>query len=327
MSRSFVDRTPLVALGATLLALGLLFVGALQERKLLRESLVVSEEGVVTEPFQLEARTFGALRIDGRVTVPSNTWAAVRLAIVDAEGETIAEAVKETWSESGVWHEDGQSGTWEESDTELAWDVRPDSPEQVKIELELLGMGTTDDLSELEGQAVNVFLTVHDGVVDFRWLAMGLIGTALLFVLVWYAAGHGGRPVVVERSDGEITARADCVGELVAITVSGLLDETSYVASLYLTVRDSNGMEIVNLDEDLLLTEVRSDGDLEGFRFNRKLYLLLPPGSYGFYVRVTPDAPIEWVKLLVRDSATTRSAVDIHPLAAPSAAPFEESGS
>jgi hypothetical protein len=316
MNSAFADRSHLVALGATLVALLLLFVGAMQQRTVLRESLLASEEGVASKPFQIGTRTLGALNIEGRVAIPVDTWAAIKLAVVDAKGETIAEAVKEIWNETGVWHEEGQTGTWHESDTDLTWDVRPDSAEQVTIEVELLGMGTTNDLRELEGESVRVHLIVSDGVVDFRWLFIGLIAALLIWILVWYAAGHGGRPVVVERSDGEITARADCVGPLVAVTVSGLVDEQGALTRIELKVRDGNGTEIVNLVEDAKLTAIRDDGDLEGYRFNRRLYLLLPPGSYGFFVRVTPDPPIEWVKLLVRDGATTRGAVDIQPLAA-----------
>jgi hypothetical protein len=315
MNSAFVDRAPLAALGATLVAFVLLFVGVVQQHDVLRESLLVSEEGVATKPFQIGTRALGALSIEGSVTIPVDTWAAVKLAVVDAKGETIAEAVKEIWNETGVWHEEGQTGVWHESDTDLAWNVRPDSPEQVTIEVELLGMGTTNDLRELEGETVRVQLVVRDGVVDFRWLFIGLIGALLIWILVWYAAGHGGRPIIVERSDGEITQRAHCAGGLTAITVSGFLDETcSLPARLELKVRDAAGSERVNLAEALEVTKVTDDGDLEGYRFSFKLYLLLPPGNYGFFVRVTPDPPIEWVKLLVRDNATTRSAVFIHPL-------------
>jgi hypothetical protein len=175
-------------------------------------------------------------------------------------------------------------------------------------------MGTTDDLRELEGESVPVQLVVRDGMVDFRWLSIGLIGALLISILVWYAAGHGGRPIVVERSDGEITARAYCAGGLTAITVSSLLDENGALARLELKIRDARGAEILNFIEEPKLTAIRDDGDLEGWRFSRKLYLQLPPGNYGFFVRVTPDSPIEWVKLLVRDGATTRGAVFIHPL-------------
>jgi hypothetical protein len=293
----------------------------------LRDSLLVSEAGVTTAPFQLTPRIFGALRIECRVSLPSDTWADIKVAIVDAQGEPIAEAVKETWSEQGTWHEDGQSGSWAESDTELAWDVRPDTPEEARVELELLGVGSTNSLQELEGEKVHVDVVVSDGVVDFRWLLVGFIGASLVWVLVWYAAGHGGRPVIVERWDGEITARADCQGGLVAITVSGLLDETSVSPRLCLKVRDGDGVELVNLDKSLQTTAVRSEGELEGYRFDRKLYVLLLPGNYGFYVRVTPDPPIEWIKLLVRDSATTRGAVPIHRLAARPGSSREETGS
>jgi hypothetical protein len=315
MNTDFVDRAPRVAFAATLIAMVLLLVGAMQQHSVLHESLVVSEEGATSKPFTIGARSLGALSIEGRVTLPINTWAAIKLAIVDAKGEIIAEAVKETWNESGVWHEEGQTGTWYEDDSKLAWDVRPDSPEEVTIDVELLGMGTTDDLQELDGQTVRFDLRVRDGFVDFRWLFIGFVGALMLFILAWYAAGHGGRPVVVERSDGEITARADCLGELVAITVSGFLDETlSGFPRLELKVRSSSGAEIVDLSEPLQTSTVHDDGDLEGYRFSRVLYLLLPPGSYGFFVRVSPDPPIEWVKLLVRDGATTRGGIDIHPL-------------
>jgi hypothetical protein len=313
-SSAFVDRWARYALLAPLVAALILLVTLPLERKILDDTARF-EESYRSAPFRLEPSLIGATRVDVRVTLDDNAWAAVQLGLLDESGEHLADVVKEVWRESGVWAEEGETGTWAEADLDATWDTRLPAAETVAIEVELLDTGYTDGRVDADFPVL-VRVRVTTGVVDRRFLFVGLGASLLLAILALYLGGHGGRPVIVEKVlDHQATGRAECggPGTLVSVGVFSLLDETTPpTITLRVSVRDARGDVVYEILEGLAPKFVHDEGKVDAARVERHLYLVLPEReSYGFTATVEPDGPVDWTKLVVRDRASTRGAVPV----------------
>ncbi len=318
---AFADRWAPWSWLAPALVLTTMCVAPSAERTIHEETVTVPEEEAHTSaPFTLPSRAWGGVRLTADAQIDWNRWAGLQVSLIDAAGESLLDVVKEAWAETGTWREGGESGTWAESDRALEWHLRIARGEPVRLRLTVLETGAADG-SPLTF-SVPVRLRVTSGVVDMRLLGAALFLSTAFAVLATYAAGHGGRPVIVtRRTDSEVKGRAAMggAGRLVAISVAGEVDEHAPAqVQVTIVVRAEDRRKVYEVTEAAPVTFHKDDhGTIEDGRFSVRLNLELPEAAiYGVDVEVSPHGPMENLKLLVRDGATTRGPVEVVTVAA-----------
>lgn len=309
----FINPGLYVAFGATGLVFLALIASVFFEKVLFSKNVAVSEEEVTKlEALKIEPQPIGALRIDAKAIIPDNRWVAYEIQLLDKQGKLIASAQKQAWRESGTWYEDGESGTWSEDDLEAGLDVRAKKGEQVTIAISVLGYGDTSGLEFTEPVSFNV--KVSNGVIDTRHLFPGLFGTLALAVMSAIAIPRSGKKVISKTiNDSDPSERATLGGtsKLVRVKINMESDETSpQTMKARLVIKNSYGELIYSEHLYLNLTFHREDGKLEKVTGKaQKFFILEPQESYGFYVEVIPDAPVDKTTLTVLDGTSTCRAV------------------
>lgn len=326
----YIDRWARAALLAPLVGAGLFILSTLVHRQIFSGTFHVGEdEEAKTPELTLPDSWIGGVRIEAHATVPTNRWAAYQVTVLAPDDTVLLELVKEAWNEMGIWREDGESGYWQEDDLDLLWDLRARSAERVKIEVSVLEEGYGSDgtytVSGDEGRGTEahfllpIALSVHARVVDGRFIALAFLMSLAFALLAYVAAAHGGVPVIVEsNADSAVSGRGDMAGpgHLVSVSIAAEVDETTGpMAHVTVIVRDDVGAEYYNETENVSVHVSLDEGKVDGGRFSLRRYFELPrAGSWGVYVEAGPDGPMERLKLVVRDRATTRGPVEVATL-------------
>jgi hypothetical protein len=302
----FVEWAPLIALGA----LGSLAIAGmastLLSRQLLRQTVTVPvEETVTLPPVQPRQSPFGALRIDATANLPNNTWAVFEVQLLDQQGNLLASAIKQGWRESGTWVEEGESGTWSEQDLAGRFDIRRASIDgPVTVGISVLEQGNTGG-GEVT-QPVTFQVQIQDGVIDGRFLINGVAGVLMMSVLAVLAVKKSGKVVIAERiNDSDVGGRGRLGGpnKLVRMTLKVIGDEnTPGTVTAHVFIKDSYGKQIYSGQIQIgffLKTEDRATG------YGNLDFIFDTQDSYGFYVEIMPDGPIDWTHLTVKEGART----------------------
>ncbi len=315
-TQQFTEWAPLACKGA----LGLMAIATLLSfflpRQVLDERVTIAAEEVATiGPIQPQQSPIGAMRIDAEAQLPANSWATFELQILDEQGEVIASSLKPAWRESGTWREDGESGTWDEEDAKGRFDIRQatiDSPVSIAVSSLEQGSANGQPLS----QPVTYRVRVWDGAVDRRFLWSGLVGVGLLTWITGASVSRTGR-VAVSKSigDSDLMARTQVGGPdaLVQVVISVLSDDTSppfLTANFFL--KDSQGEAVYEKQVPIDLSFKRENGKIDSARGQCALDLIIEPqASYGFYVEITPDMPVDKTTLKVIQGARRTGPVEV----------------
>ena len=92
---------------------------------------------MLTTPFELTRGWFGAPKVQLTVRQPINTSSAINAELLDDENNVVLSYYKDTWRQTGTWSEGGESGTWDEQDSEISTEFRPGSTGQFRLRLSL----------------------------------------------------------------------------------------------------------------------------------------------------------------------------------------------
>jgi hypothetical protein len=266
----------------------------------------------------LKKSTIGALRVDVEASVPSNQWVTYEIQFKDKQGKVIASGIKQAWSESGTWSEEGESGYWSEADTQGGLDVRTNQDESAALILDVLEY--SDTAGKEISAPVSFNVTVRSGVVDRRYLWAGLFGTGALSLLTFIASGSGKLVLRKKVDDSDVSDRADTLGganNLVRARINIKTDEhTPRDLWVDLVVRDGNGETLYDQSHTVNLNISKTDkGTVTGGKGQLDVYFLLEPrSSYGFQVEVHPDASVDRTALTVQEKVRTRWPVQVTPL-------------
>ena len=311
-SKRFRDFSPLIALGALGLIACAGFASGLLQKTLFTRSLNLSpEESITVGPIQLKKSIIGALRIDVSAVIPTNHWITYEIALVDAEGNLLASAMKQAWRESGTWREDGESGTWEEQDLQGGLDIRSGKAEQINIELSVLEYGTTS--GEALDSSATLEIVIKNGVVDTRYLMVGSITTLLLTGFSFYSVYTSGK-YVIKKSIGDsdlggrgVTGGADNLIKAIVAVTSDEKSPSKFTVDF--SIKNKNGEEIYFHQFSLNRSGFQTN---DSYRQSLKTFFLLEPrDSYRFYVEVVPDGPVDRTRLTVQEGAHTILEPDI----------------
>ena len=311
----FIDPWSYVALGATGLIFLALVAATFFQKTLLSKTITVSEEEpVLLQPLQLKRQLIGALRIDVAATIATNQWVTYEIQVLDPQGQVIASVIKQAWSESGTWYEDGESGTWYEDDLVGGIDIRAKKQEQVTIALAVLEYGDSSG-RELDS-SVPFQVTVQNGVVDKRYLWAGLVGATSLAVLACIATPISGKKAIAKSicdSDPSDRATVGGANQLVRVKVNVESDTNSpRQLEFRLFINDAYGEQIYARSFPIKLSFKKNEGKVTGATGQLQTFFILEPrSSYGFHVEVVPDAPVDRTTLTIRDGSRTLQSVDV----------------
>lgn len=121
---SEVVRWPLWCWLLPALPLAILLASALAPVQRQRLPLLPGESQT-SQPFRLESGWIGSPRIDLSSPIPADSTMVLEVELLDSEGSVVLALNKEGWRETGVWREDGETGTYDESDTAVPLSLRP----------------------------------------------------------------------------------------------------------------------------------------------------------------------------------------------------------
>ena len=300
-----------MALGALGVIAIAAFVSTLFSRELLQKSVVISSgEMVKLEPIQPQQSPIGAVRIDVIAQLPDNSWSTFEVQILDSQGDLLASAIKQAWRESGIWREEGETGTWSEQDLEGRFDIRRatlDTP--IVVSIAVLEQGATSGQSL--DKPVTFRVTILDGAIDQRFLWSGVVGVLMLTALAAIAVKSTGQLVISESvNDSDLGGRGVLGGSdtLVRVIIKVIGDETSpWRLNSELSIKDGDGEVIYRNQLPIEFIPFRQENrSMIGYGI---LDLILEPAqSYGFYVEIYPDATVDWTYLKVKQGVRT-----LHP--------------
>jgi len=313
-TRRFVDHSVTISS----LALIIIFIAGVGSiflpQQVTEESVqVLPEESVQLPPITIQRRLIGALRIDVKALIPTNHWVVYEIRLYDDQNQLLASGIKEAWKESGVWREDGETGTWSESDLLGGFDIRlgEKKQEEITIAVAVLEYGETRG-QVITNQPISFRVDVDNGVIDGRYLWTGFFGVLVMLVLNRLSVGTAGKTRIRKRiKDSDVGERVIIGGEdcLIRVTVNVKSDETSPQSlAVNLWLKDGTGEQIYSEQTPIKLNFRREDGEIEDARGKLEQYFVLTRrGSYGFYVEVTPDQPVDETTLIVTENAKTQS--------------------
>lgn len=311
----FLDPWPHLAIVAIALICLALLSSLIVPKTLLSTSLQVSEdEPAFLQPIQLKRELIGALRIDVKAIIPNNQWVTYEIQILDRDRKVIASGIKQAWNEAGTWQEEGESGSWQEDDLWGGLDVRPVQEESITVAISVLEYSDTAG-REID-RPVSFQVTVHDRAIDRRYLWAGLYGSALFWGIACIAVTTTGKSVIHKTlNDSDVGDRGLLGGSnrLVQVNVEIKSDETSPQSlNVHLFVKDGVGEQIYQKVFPVKLNIKRENGKIERANGNLTTWFVFQKrGSYGFYVEVVPDGPVDRTSLTVRDGVRTLTPVEV----------------
>jgi len=314
-TRRFTDWSPLAALGALVILAIAAIASPFFSRRLLDTTVIVSPEETVRLEAVQPRGGLGALRIDARARLPRNSWLTFEVQIFDSQNNLLASGIKQAWRESGIWREDGESGTWSEQDLKGRFDIRRATIDQpITLAITVLDQGQTG--GQALAQPVSFDVTVRDGVIDGRYLWVGFFGVLIITLITSLAVGKSGRKVISERvNDSDVAGRATLGGanKLVRVSIDVISDETSpRELQADLVIKDGYGEQLYRRQLPISLKFRRDDGKIDSAKGQASLDLILEPrGSYGVWVEVMPDGPVDYTHLTVREGVRTLQPTEI----------------
>jgi hypothetical protein len=287
------------------------FMGRTQIRKTLSVE-PDPEDYVEVGSLTLEPSAIGALRIKAEAQIPSNHWVTYELILLDRQGKVVTSAMKEAWSESGTWSEDGESGTWSEEDLDAGLDVKAQNRETLTLAVSVLDYTTTSG-QEITA-SVPISVKASTGVVYRTPLYWGWI---VISVLSWMSGriiktGCGRQVMFKTIPDSDVGARGTLGGarRLVHLRLEIVSDETTPpILHPTVWIRNAEGEDIYrqtyHVTTPQLMGQASRKSELNAY------FRLLEKGSYGFYVEVMPDASVDRTTITVFDGAKTAGRVSV----------------
>jgi len=148
------------------------FVGT----KLATQTLTIKlEDFKELQPIQTQPTAIGALRIDITAAPAQNRWVSYEVQVRDAQGNLVASAIKDTWSESADF-EDVEY--WSETDLNSGLDIKLNRNETLTIGVQILDH--TNPMGQDVEEPVSFTVSIINGAVDSRFFWAGLLGTGTL---------------------------------------------------------------------------------------------------------------------------------------------------
>lgn len=298
----FIDPWPYLSLGIALLVLIAALIAPTSKHLILSDTTsVAAAQKATLPPITLEPQRIGALRIDVRADLPRNQWATYEVQLLDPSGQILAAGIKQAF----------------DRDLQAGLDVKLQQQETLTIAIEVI------KYSDVTGVDINgsvPFRTrVEQGVIDTRYLWIGVVGAGICAALGFLSLGVSGVKVIDKSiADSDLNARQILggPGRLTCVQISVLSDETSpRELQAKLWVNDGQGNQLCSRVLPIPLKFHYDDGDLDHATGKAELFLTMAErSSYGFTVEIIPDGPVDRTRLIVRDRVRTAKGIEVYTI-------------
>jgi hypothetical protein len=284
----------------------------------------------LSAPFPLDGGSLGSPRIHLRASLPANSSLVLSAELLDPRGAVVLQLTQQAWRQSGSWYEEGQTGTWEEGETESHLSFRPQRSGSYRLRL------SAEELSDGAGQPLQTPIVVQAGIRQHNVDAPLLWFTAAVTqAMAWIlrASVYGGRRQRQVRrvSEGRVALRLTAGGAgLVRVQVEARYERPSGgrpplgrrpTARLTLSVAGPCGEPLLEKQQNLATAAHSSDGD--AWLTVRQIVHLRLPRSQSIRVRADlmerlgdGGGPweLEWLQLVIQDGVVSPGPVAALPL-------------
>jgi hypothetical protein len=328
---SAVVRWPQLALLLPLLPLLVLLASLLTPRQ---RQLLILDDGVpvLSQPFRLEAGWLGSPRLDLRAELPPNSAMALAVDLLDGADRPVLQLSKEGWRERGTWREDGESGTYDEQDADLALTLRPPASGDYRLQL------VREELEGATGGEVpgplRVWLEVRNHSVDRGLLLITAFCAALVARILWAAVYGDCRLRRRVRADEASLALREVLGGagLLRLVVRARYEEPYHPplprrtppaeVPLELRLTDDRGRVLLQDKRTVWLQHWSGEDDSWWTVTSRWHLQLAEPGSVRVWTALPAELAgggleLEWIDLLLEDGVVTPWLVPATALAPP----------
>lgn len=291
--------------------------------------LGAEDQAVLSRPFRLEQGWLGSGRIDLRTELPPDSAMALAVELLDARGAVQLQLTQDGWRETGTWVEDGESGTYDESQSELQLPLRPQRSGDYRLRLVLEDF--SDDAQPQRPPLLRLHLAVHNHRVDAGLLLFTALISALLLRLHVLAETRHCRRRWWRRSDDDRhSLRLEAGGAgLLRLRLRGRYEkpdrvtaplvETHLQVPLRLRLSDAWGTTLLEHQETVRL-QSRGSADAAWWLAEASVHVRLPERTeLGIWARL-PERPasaaleMEWLELVVEDGVRTPRPVPVFAL-------------
>ena len=199
------------------LPLGILLLSALEPQR----PLALQPHGPATwlsEPFPLDAGPLGSPVLQVQARLPRDTSITYSVELLDGNDRVLLALSREGWRETGVWSEEGESGTYDESDSDLALPLRPPRSGPHRLRLRQEELSGSDGRPRAATVPFSATLARHRVNAPLLWLtsAAALVATTCAWQAI-YAPRR--RRAVLQARDPHLALRTDLGPGLVRLSV------------------------------------------------------------------------------------------------------------
>lgn len=252
-----------------------------------------ADRSLLSEPFRLESGPLGSPLLQVEATIPRDTNLTYQLELLDPNGQVVLELSRDGWRETGTWTEDGQSGTYDESDTAVPLLLRPAASGPHRLRLRLEELSGADGQPRAEPVGFRARLRPHRVNAPLLLLtaAAGLVSSVCAWMGIY---GHCRRVHRLRLEEGRARLRADLGPGLVRLWITVRYEPEAQAplpqsVPLRLQVHDGLGRLRQRHEQPLPLTALTVND--EPLRFARqRLVLRLPErGNLALQVELPDD--------------------------------------
>ncbi|NJN24011.1 MAG: hypothetical protein HC810_05955, partial [Acaryochloridaceae cyanobacterium RL_2_7] len=278
----FRDWSKTFAWGSFVVVLGAMVGSLFLERNLISKRFSVTEDAAArSDLIQYRPSAIGALRVDAKAVLPANYWVTYEVQILDQNDKVLTSGLKQAWRETGSWYEDGESGSWDESDLDAGFALKLNEKETqtLRVAIQVLESGETSG-REWAGP-VTFELDVHDGSIDMRYLWLGFGGTLVMAYLTGLIASGSGKKVISKViQDSDVGDRAVMGGQNKLIEVQVFInsdENTPKNLTVELSIRNPDGVTVHEKRTTVAVRLIYDDGTVDAGKASYKDYFLLSP--------------------------------------------------
>ena len=232
------------------------------------------EQSVVTEPLRLVADGDKVTQLNIQFLLPIDTSLSLSTEVIDANGDIIPHFDKEGWRETGTWYEDGYSGTYDESDDDLAIRLKPLNTTDVRLRFGI------DSFQTLAGTPMQADVPVRYWTKNYStnsgalWMTLG----ATLILCFFFLNLSYSRERICWRGKFEDpecdSSKSRMVYDqgLIKLVLKGsfgfvkgfkfrFFDAKNYRIKVVISILDSMGIAIHEVSQNALLCYRKEDGE------------------------------------------------------------------
>lgn len=224
----------------------------------------VGEGTLLSEPFRLDAGPLGSPFLAVEARIPPDTNVGYQLELLDPAGQVVLDLSREGWRETGTWSEDGESGTYDESETGVPLLLRPSADGLHRLRLRLQELSGSDGRPRTDPVAFEARLAPHRVNAPLLALtsAVGLVSSGCAWLALY---GPIRRRHRLRSEEPRLGLRADLGPGLVRLTLRARYEPDGgglpAQVTLCLRIRDGMGRTRLRREQPLTLRHSSVNGN------------------------------------------------------------------